>query len=74
MKNKTQTKDTLPLSSKNIYIIIAGIVVLILGNIIVAQEDFIDATKFSVALYVAPIVLAVSVAIIIFGLLYKPKN
>ncbi len=74
MKNKTQTKDALPLSSKNIYIIIAGIIILILGNIVVAQEDFIDATKFSMALYIAPIILAVSVAIIIFGLLYKSKN
>ncbi len=71
---KTKENTAFPLKKKNIGIITIGIIVILSGNILLAGEDFIDARNFSMALYVAPFVLLAGVIIILFGILYSPKE
>ncbi len=63
-----------PLKKANVLIIAAGVVLLIIGNIILASEPFIDIKNYSNALYVAPWVLMAGFVTIAIGILYKPKS
>jgi dipeptide/tripeptide permease len=58
-------KKRLNLGKTNFAILILALILLVLGYIIMAQNE----------ITVSPIILAIAYAIIIpFGLLYKPKN
>lgn len=76
---KEQIKDVndehqMPLSQRNYFWFILGFGLIVLGFILMATEDFIDATQFSLALYVCPVLIIAGHAIIIYGLIIKPSN
>jgi len=64
----------LPLSRGNYLRILIGVALLILGYILLGMEDFIDATEFSIALYISPWVIVSGYVVVIWALLYRdPK-
>ena len=59
---------------KNYLLLGAGIFILILGYALMAMDTFIDATKFSVSLYISPVVIIIGYVEIVFAILYRPKK
>jgi len=59
---------------KNYQLFIVGIVILVIGYILLGIEDFIDVKHFSIALYIAPIVIIGGYASIIYAILVREKN
>lgn len=66
--------DTLPFTRKNYLLLLLGIGIIALGFFLMSLEPFIDATKFSIALYIAPIVVVGGFVEIIFAIMYKEKS
>ncbi len=65
---------TFPLKKKNIQFIGLGIIIILIGNFLLAGEEFIDSKEFSLALYVAPFILLAGVISILFGILYSSRT
>ena len=68
-----QVDETFALGRINFQLIGAGIGVLIVGYILLSLEKFIDATEFSIALYIAPFVIVTGYILIIYAILFRPK-
>jgi hypothetical protein len=59
----------IPLKNLNIYIILVGIVQIALGYILMSSESFIDASKFSMSLYVSPPLIIIGHGIVAWGII-----
>jgi uncharacterized membrane protein len=59
----------IPLKNLNIVIILAGIVLIALGYILMSTENFIDASKFSLSLYVSPPLIMIGHGIVAWGII-----
>lgn len=59
----------LPFKSKNIYIMLGGIAAIVLGYLLMATEDFIDATEFSLSLYVSPVLIILGHVVVAWGII-----
>lgn len=59
----------LPFNKKNIYLILGGIAVIFFGYILMATEDFIDATEFSLSLYVSPVLIILGHVVVAWGII-----
>jgi len=70
----TQVTYDFPLKRKNYILLSIGIFLIFLGFVLMATEDFIDATEFSLSLYVSPILIIGGFAEIIYAILAKDKN
>lgn len=64
----------MPFGKKNYIFLLIGIVVIFLGYFLMAQEGFIDATEFSLALYVSPPVIIAGFVICIYAVLINPAS
>jgi len=77
-KRKTRTKKTevevLPFGRMNYILLIVGIVIIGLGFFLLSLDDFVDATEFSISLYIAPIVIVGGFIEIIYAIMYKDKS
>lgn len=69
-----KSNDTLPFTRKNYLLLLLGIGIIALGFFLMTLEPFIDATKFSIALYIAPIIVVGGFVEIIFAIMYKDKS
>jgi hypothetical protein len=65
---------SLPLDGLNYKLLLASIGVLILGYVLLGLEDFIDAVHFSVALYIAPVVIIAGYCLTVYAIMARPKK
>ena len=72
--SKESTDISLAFSRMNYILLAIGVGIIILGFFLMSLDDFVDATKFSISLYIAPIVVMAGFAEIIFAIMYTPKN
>lgn len=63
----------LPLTRRHYLTIGIGMALVALGFILMSTEPFIDATQFSLALYVSPVLILGGYAVIGYGILAKWK-
>lgn len=75
-KEKTQNPDNvMPFDKENYILLAVGVVVIVIGYLIMsADSEYKDATEFSLSLDVAPWILLIGYAEIIFAILWKPKK
>mgnify|MGYP006268666445 CR=1 FL=1 len=64
----------LPFSRMNYILLLIGIGVIALGFILMSTDDFVDATQFSISLYIAPPITMIGFLSIIYAIMYKPKQ
>ncbi len=63
-----------PLKNLNVIIILGGLFLIALGYLLMSTEGFIDATQFSLSLYVSPPLIMAGHAVIIWGIVAKSKK
>ncbi|MEY3444908.1 MAG: hypothetical protein RLZZ519_3189 [Bacteroidota bacterium] len=63
-----------PLKNLNILIIVGGLFLIALGYLLMSTEKFIDATEFSLSLYVSPPLIMLGHAVIIWGIVAKGRK
>jgi uncharacterized membrane protein len=61
----------LPLKSRNLLIILVGVALIALGYILMATENFIDATQFSLSLKVCPTLIMLGHVVVVVGILIR---
>jgi hypothetical protein len=71
---KDEVPLELPFTRTNYLLLLLGIGLIGLGFYLMSLDDFIDATKFSISLWVAPIVVMAGFLEIIYAIMYKPKG
>lgn len=70
----THTPDSFPLTRKNYILLAIGALLIMSGFGLMATEGFIDATQFSLSLYVSPVLIIGGFAWIIYAILAKDKK
>lgn len=65
--------ETLPFTRMNYILLLAGVGVIVFGFLLMSMDDFIDATEFSISLYIAPPIVVAGFIGIIYAIMYKPK-
>lgn len=73
-KQAVKTPQVLPFERMNYILLGVGVGIIILGFLLMAMDNFVDATKFSISLYVAPIVVVAGFIEIIYAIMYTPKK
>jgi hypothetical protein len=68
---KEQAPMVLPFGRMNYILLAIGVAVIGLGFLLMSLDDFVDATQFSISLYVAPFVVVAGFVEIIYAILYK---
>ncbi len=66
--------EVLAFTRINYLLLIGGILLLVVGFLLMSVGDFVDATQFSVALHIAPIVVMAGFIEVIFAIMYRPKQ
>ncbi len=64
----------LPFNKNNIFIILIGVFLIFVGYLLMSLEDFKDATEFSMALYICPILIIAGHIVIAVGIISKGNN
>ncbi len=64
-------QEVLPFTKTNYILLIIGIVVILAGFVLMSTGEFVDATEFSVALYIAPIMVVGGFVEIIYAIMYR---
>lgn len=72
--SKESTPVELPFGKMNYILLIVGVVIIALGFLLMSMDDFVDATQFSVSLYIAPVVVVAGFLEIIYAIMYSPKK
>lgn len=70
----TNTPDEFPLTRKNYILLAIGALLIMSGFGLMATEGFIDATQFSLSLYVSPVLIIGGFVWIIYAILAKDKK
>lgn len=63
-----------PFGKKNYIFVLAGIVAIVAGYLLMGTEDFVDATKFSIALHVCPFIILAGFISVGYGIMIKPPH
>ena len=72
-KNSSPANEIrLPFGRKNYFLLAIGTALIFLGFVLMATEPFIDATKFSLSLYVSPFLIIGGFAELIYAILASP--
>ncbi|HHG83735.1 MAG TPA: DUF3098 domain-containing protein [Bacteroidetes bacterium] len=64
----------IPFKKNNIFIILAGLALIAIGYLLMSTENFIDATEFSLSLYVCPPLIVLGHVVIAVGIVYRKKG
>lgn len=72
--SRSKSKETLPFTRKNYLLVLLGVGIIALGFFLMTLEPFIDATKFSISLYIAPIIVVGGFIEVIFAIMYQEKT
>jgi hypothetical protein len=76
-KKNTSTpisQDEFPLTRKNYILLAIGALLILIGFGLMATEGFIDATQFSLSLYVSPLLIVGGFIWIIYAILAKDSK
>jgi hypothetical protein len=68
------SQEQFPLTKKNYILLAIGAGLIALGFILMSTEGFIDATQFSLSLYVSPVLIIGGFVWIIYAILAKDKK
>lgn len=72
VEGKAQGKERgqvqFPLNKGNIRMVVLGVSILLVGNVLLVQDHFVDVKEFSIPLYVAPVVLLLGFFLIGLGI------
>ena len=71
---KEEVPLELPFSRTNYLLLILGAGLIGLGFFLMSLDDFVDATQFSISLWIAPVVVMAGFLEIIYAIMYKPKG
>lgn len=63
----------LPFTRTNYLLFIGAVLVIAFGFFLMSLDGFVDATQFSISLYVAPVVVVAGFIGIIFAIMYRTK-
>lgn len=72
--SRSKSNESLPFTRKNYLLLLLGVGIIALGFFLMTLEPFIDATKFSIALYIAPIIVVGGFVEVIFAIMYQEKG
>jgi|NOAtaT_6_FD_contig_31_9480103_length_397_multi_4_in_0_out_0_2 uncharacterized membrane protein len=61
----------LPLKSQNIIVILIGVIIIAVGYFLMYGEKFIDATQFSLALKVSPVLIILGHLVVVAGIVVR---
>ena len=61
----------MPFGRKNYILLIAGILAVVTGMFLMSGEPYIDATEFSIALHVSPVIIIAGYSLVIYSILAK---
>lgn len=64
----------LPFNKNNIFIILIGVFLIFIGYLLMSMENFKDATEFSMALYVCPVLIIAGHVVIAVGIIWKGNS
>jgi hypothetical protein len=64
----------MPFTRMNYLLMIGGVAIIALGFILMSFDPFIDATEFSISLYVAPPIVIFGFMSIIYAIMYKDPS
>lgn len=64
----------IPFKRNNIFIILGGVFLIVLGYLLMSTEDFIDAREFSLSLDVSPILIILGHVVVAVGIIYRSKK
>lgn len=67
-------KEDLPFTKMNYILLIVGVVIILAGFVLMSTGEFVDATEFSVPLYIAPILVVGGFVEIIYAIMYRPST
>ena len=73
-RSRKTTEEVLPFGRMNYILLLIGIGIIGLGFFLLSLDDFVDATEFSVSLYIAPVVIVGGFIEIIYAIMYKDKS
>lgn len=71
---KDEVPIELPFTRTNYLLLLLGIALIGLGFFLMSLDDFVDATQFSISLWVAPIVVMAGFLEVIYAIMYKSKG
>ena len=71
MSQNSSGKNILPFAKKNYLIMGAGVCLVLLGYFVMNTEKFVDATKFSLSLYVCPFLILAGLVVVGMGIMAK---
>ena len=71
-KNSSTSSSVLPFGKKNYLFFGIGVVSILLGYLLMGTENFIDATEFSLALYVCPFLIVGGLCVVGYSILVRP--
>lgn len=71
--SETPVNSQLPFGKRNYIYLIAGILAVVFGFFLLGMGDFVDATQFSVALHIAPLVIIGGFVAVIYAIIVKPE-
>ena len=73
-RSRKTAEEVLPFGRMNYILLLIGIGIIGLGFFLLSLDDFVDATEFSVSLYIAPVVIVGGFIEIIYAIMYKDKS
>lgn len=72
---RTQVSNVvMPFERMNYLLLLAGIGIIAFGFFLMSIGDFKDASEFSIALHIAPIVVVAGFLEVIYAIMYAPKK
>lgn len=69
----TPANSQLPFGKRNYIFLVVSILTVVLGFFLLSVGDFVDATQFSVALHIAPVVIIGGFVAVIYAIIVKPE-
>lgn len=74
-RSKAPEKEVqLPFSRQNYLLLLLGVGIIGLGFLLMSLDDFVDASEFSISLYIAPVVVVAGFLEIIYAIMYRPQQ
>lgn len=69
-----RTPEVLPFTKDNYRYLFVGVGALVLGYLLLSLDGYVDATQFSVSLYIAPFVIVGGYAFLAWAIMFKRKS
>lgn len=71
---RDQTSQELPFGRMNYILLLVGVGIIAFGFFLMSLDDFVDATKFSISLHIAPFIVVGGFVEVIYAIMYNPNK